>query len=152
MQRMVLSTDDIPEAERFSYWRAAVNERLMGVCGERNKDQERPFNARLAGTIGGSVTHFRCRADGHPAFRRPRDIARRNGTTFAQFVLRRRHEECRTTLMSPIAGRSVIDVAFAWGFSSLATFYRTFHEAFGMAPGALRAEANHARGARTLPH
>jgi AraC-like DNA-binding protein len=43
--------------------------------------------------------------------------------------------------MSPIGDRSVTDVAFAWGFNSLATFYRTFHEAFGMTPGALRAGA-----------
>ena len=75
-----------------------------------------------------------------------------SGTTFAQYVLRRRLEECRATLMNPIASRSIIDVAFAWGFNSLATFYRTFHEAFGMAPGALRAEANRPRGARSLPH
>jgi len=29
----------------------------------------------------------------------------------------------------------------AWGFNSLATFYRTFHQAFGMTLGALRATA-----------
>ena len=53
----------------------------------------------------------------------------------------RRLDECRAALMSPIGDRSVTDVAFAWGFNSLATFYRTFHEAFGMTPGALRAGA-----------
>jgi AraC-like DNA-binding protein len=61
------------------------------------------------------------------------------GTSFAQYVLSRRLEECRAALMSPIGDRSVADVAFAWGFNSLATFYRTFHQAFGMTPGALRA-------------
>ena len=63
------------------------------------------------------------------------------GTSFAQYVLSRRLEECRAALMNPIGGRSVTDVAFAWGFNSLATFYRTFQQAFGVAPGALRASA-----------
>ena len=43
--------------------------------------------------------------------------------------------------MSPIGGRSVTAVAFAWGFNSLPTFYRTFRQAFGVTPGALRANA-----------
>jgi AraC-like DNA-binding protein len=64
-----------------------------------------------------------------------------SGNSFAQYVLRRRLEECRAALANPIGDRSVTDVAFAWGFNSLPTFYRTFHEAFGVAPGAARANA-----------
>jgi hypothetical protein len=30
MQRLVFSTDAIPETERFSYWRAAVGDGLLG--------------------------------------------------------------------------------------------------------------------------
>ena len=76
MQRMAFSTDDVPEAERFSYWREAVGEGLLGTSAERNKGQETPFNARVDASIGASFARFRFRTDGYPVFRRPRDIAR----------------------------------------------------------------------------
>ena len=60
------------------------------------------------------------------------------GTSFAEHVTRRRLQECRTALERPTATRSITDVAFAWGFSNLTTFYRAFHREFGMAPGQLR--------------
>jgi AraC-like DNA-binding protein len=78
MRRLVISTDEVGEGERFSYWCAAVSEGLIGIIAERNKDQESPFKARLVGSSGGSVARIRCRADGHPAFRRLQDIARRS--------------------------------------------------------------------------
>ncbi len=58
------------------------------------------------------------------------------GTTFAQYVMKRRLEECRTALQT--GERSVVDIAFAWGFNSLATFYRRFQEAYGMTPCEMR--------------
>jgi AraC-like DNA-binding protein len=45
-------------------------------------------------------------------------------------------------LANPIGDRSVTDIALAWGFNSLATFYRTFREAFGATPNELRAHAD----------
>jgi AraC-like DNA-binding protein len=60
------------------------------------------------------------------------------GTSFAEHVTRRRLQECRSALERPTATRSITDVAFAWGFSNLTTFYRAFHREFGMAPGQLR--------------
>jgi AraC-like DNA-binding protein len=64
------------------------------------------------------------------------------GESFGQFVLRRRLEACRATLTDPAdAGRSVIDIAYGWGFDSLSTFYRAFRGAFGIAPGELRGDA-----------
>jgi AraC family transcriptional regulator, positive regulator of tynA and feaB len=60
------------------------------------------------------------------------------GTSFARHVLRRRLEECRAALLGN-PPRPVIDIAFAWGFSSLSGFYRAFQAAFGMSPGDLRA-------------
>ncbi|NOG70742.1 helix-turn-helix domain-containing protein [Roseicella sp. DB1501] len=61
------------------------------------------------------------------------------GTSFAEHVTRRRLQECRAALERPAASpRAVTDVAFAWGFASLATFYRAFRREFGMAPGDLR--------------
>jgi AraC-like DNA-binding protein len=315
MRRMILSTDDVPEADRFSYWRAAASEGLVGVSIERNKSQETPFQARLNASIGASLTRVRARSDGHPVFRRPYDIARRgwgdcvwlrretgagarfdqggrefvtqpgdllivdptipfaletranydhdiwffprklldphlpiaqrprslvlaghdglsgvvkpyleafaaqidalddreadlvadnfcrllavtcgaaagehkesiraarleeakryiglhladpeltpekaagalkvsvrqlhllfepSGTTFGQYVVRRRLEECRAALMNPISSRSVTDVAFAWGFNNLWTFNRNFRRAFGITPGEMRRDA-----------
>lgn len=61
------------------------------------------------------------------------------GTSFAQYVRRRRLLQCRSALASPVgAGRSVADIALGWGFKSLATFYRAFEREFGMPPAAMR--------------
>ena len=60
------------------------------------------------------------------------------GMSFTRYVQTRRLEECRTALLGN-PGRAVIDIAFAWGFSSLSGFYRAFQAAFGMPPGELRA-------------
>ena len=66
----------------------------------------------------------------------------RSGESFGQHVRRRRLQECRSTLENPLsASRSITDIAFGWGFSSLPTFYRAFSLAFGMAPGDVRALA-----------
>jgi AraC-like DNA-binding protein len=313
MQHLVLTTDDIPERDRFSYWREHVNETLIGVTGERAPDDQASFAGRVAGCIGTSLAHFRYRSDRFPVFRRPREIARRGwedwvwlyhetgegawfnhggqeyttrrgdlivadptvpfktealrdydielwffprallephlpgarlpqstllsdrdginglalgyldalgsqvaalsdaqttivadnfcrllgvalggvsgdqrqairaarleeakryidlnlsnpeltperaaaalrisvrqlhvlfeptGTSFARYVLRRRLEECRTSLTGPAGpNRSVTDIALGWGFNSLGTFYRTFRQAFGMPPSAMR--------------
>ena len=59
-------------------------------------------------------------------------------SSFTRYVARRRLDECRAALLAS-PSRPVIDIAFAWGFSSLSGFYRAFHSAFGMAPGDLRA-------------
>jgi AraC-like DNA-binding protein len=64
------------------------------------------------------------------------------GISFARYVVRRRLLQCRAALASPTtAKRSVADIAFGWGFNSLATFYRAFEREFGMPPTALRAAA-----------
>lgn len=61
------------------------------------------------------------------------------GISFAEHVLDRRLEECRALLESPASrDRSVTDIAYAWGFNSLASFYRAFHRRFGVSPGVMR--------------
>jgi AraC-like DNA-binding protein len=74
--------------------------------------------------------------------------------SFGVLVRRLRLEECRATLLAD-PGRPVTDIAFASGFNSLPTFYRTFHAGFGMAPGDLRARhasrRNMADGERFAP-
>jgi AraC-like DNA-binding protein len=42
----------------------------------------------------------------------------------------------------------VADIAFGWGFNSLATFYRAFEREFGLPPAALRAVGAVGRGSR----
>jgi AraC-like DNA-binding protein len=60
------------------------------------------------------------------------------GSSFARYVQRRRLEECRTALLAN-PKRPVTDIAFAWGFINLSTFYRVFKGAFDMPPSDLRA-------------
>ena len=62
-----------------------------------------------------------------------------SGTTFTDYVVKRRLEECRAALET--GERSVTDIAFAWGFNSLATFFRRFREAYGMTPCEMRHQA-----------
>jgi AraC-like DNA-binding protein len=62
-----------------------------------------------------------------------------SGSTFARYVLRQRLLRCRDTIAGATGtGRSVIDIAFGWGFNSMATFYRAFVSEFGNPPAVLR--------------
>lgn len=64
------------------------------------------------------------------------------GTTFGQYVLRQRLLQCRDGIAGATGTtRKVVDIAFGWGFNSMATFYRAFAAEFGTAPSALRAAA-----------
>jgi AraC-like DNA-binding protein len=76
MQRLEFSTHDVPEAERFSYWRDSLCW-FVGVLAERNKDQDTPFSGQIVGSAGDSLVRMRIRADSHPACRGPREISRR---------------------------------------------------------------------------
>jgi AraC-like DNA-binding protein len=78
MQRVVFSTDEVPEAERFSYWAEAA-EGLFGSSAERNKAQETPFKARVVASIAPCVAHFRFDMDGYAMVRRARNVARFGG-------------------------------------------------------------------------
>jgi AraC-like DNA-binding protein len=61
------------------------------------------------------------------------------GVSFGQWVQRRRLEEIKALLSHPgAADRSVADIAFSRGFNDLSTFYRAFHNAYGVRPGQIR--------------
>jgi AraC-like DNA-binding protein len=61
------------------------------------------------------------------------------GTGFARYVLRQRLLKCRDTIAGATGtGRSVADIAFGWGFSSMATFYRAYASEFSSTPTAVR--------------
>jgi AraC-like DNA-binding protein len=69
------------------------------------------------------------------------------GLSFATYVRRRRLEECREALRVNPA-RSIADVAFAWGFNSLSSFYRAFVAEFGVSPGDLREQRTQSEPAK----
>jgi AraC-like DNA-binding protein len=65
-----------------------------------------------------------------------------SGSTFARYILRERLLRCRDTIAGATgSGRSVIDIAFGWGFNSMATFYRAFASEFGGPPTGLRGQS-----------
>lgn len=60
--------------------------------------------------------------------------------TLSEYILQRRLEASRKSLIDPAAGQlSVTDIAYAWGFSSLAYFSRVFKQSYGMSPRDYRA-------------
>ena len=63
-----------------------------------------------------------------------------NNISFARYVSRQRLLRCRDAIAGATGtGRSVVDIAFGWGFNSMATFYRAFVSEFGGPPAMLRA-------------
>ncbi len=61
------------------------------------------------------------------------------GSSFSDHVLHQRLAACHAALVDPIcAHRSVMDIAFGWGFNSLSAFYRGFARQYGIAPRDLR--------------
>jgi len=78
----------------------------------------------VAGLLGVSVRHM------HMLF----EMADRS---FSQTVTAARLKHSRRLLVEA-PERLIADIAFASGFESLATFYRAFNSAFGMAPGDFR--------------
>jgi AraC-like DNA-binding protein len=78
MQRMIISTDDIPERDRFSYWHDAIGEQFLAIGGERGEESEAPFSARTVGFISNSLRITRTSADNHMVVRRRHHVARRS--------------------------------------------------------------------------
>jgi AraC-like DNA-binding protein len=76
MQRLMWSTDNLPEAERFTCWRETLLERVVGLSAERNQRQERSFRANIMASSCPNLARFRVRCDGSTVMRGPRNIAR----------------------------------------------------------------------------
>ncbi len=63
----------------------------------------------------------------------------RGGETLCRYILRRRLEECARILADPRQlARTISDIAFDLGFSSLTHFGKVFHDQFGMTPSEYR--------------
>ncbi len=64
------------------------------------------------------------------------------GTTVLQHIINERLLRCRRELSNPLmAGRTITDIAFSWGFQSSTHFSRRFRDAFGMSPNEFRRDA-----------
>lgn len=64
--------------------------------------------------------------------------------SFSQTMTEERLKRSRR-LMREAPERLIADIAAACGFESLATYYRVFNAAYGIAPGDFRAQAARAR-------
>lgn len=59
--------------------------------------------------------------------------------SIAEYILRRRLDECAAQLADPLwASQSITDTAFGWGFSSTAHFTRAFKERYAATPSDYR--------------
>ena len=62
------------------------------------------------------------------------------GQSVGRWIWAARLDCCRRDLADPAqAGRSITDIAFAWGFSDIAHFSRSFRARYGDSPRAFRA-------------
>jgi len=69
-----------------------------------------------------------------------RMIFAREGECISSYVLRRRLEETARQLADPRwRGRSICEIAFAWGFNSAPHYSRSFRDYYGMPPREYRA-------------
>ena len=61
-------------------------------------------------------------------------------TSVAEYILNMRLDRCRDALAKPFTQhQSIASVALSWGFSSGASFSRSFHKRFQMSPSEYRA-------------
>jgi AraC family transcriptional activator of tynA and feaB len=74
------------------------------------------------------------------------------GEGIAEYIMRRRLEECASQLRNAVwQGRSITDTAFAWGFSSMAHFTRAFKERFAVTPTEYRRNPKNTLGPPSNP-
>jgi AraC-like DNA-binding protein len=152
LEALTRNWDSIPEAAMGPVTETLC--RLIGVaCGAAVAEQPDAVRAGRLVEAKRHIDHHLADPDLSPAsvstalrvsVRTLHLLFEPTGTSFARHVLRRRLEECRAALLADPT-RPVIDVAFAWGFANLSTFYRAFQVAFGMPPGDLRAVSRDAR-------
>lgn len=75
-----------------------------------------------------------------------------NGTSVSRYILSRRLDLARTRLESPVhRHQTVLTIALDCGFDSVATFYRAFKQAFGIAPAECRSMRRNQQRFRLRP-
>lgn len=151
LEALTRNWDNIPETTMGPI--AETLARLIGVaCGARAEEQPHAIRAGRLVKAKQYIAQHLGDPDLSPAkvadalaisVRSLHALFEPTGVSCTRYVLARRLEECRSALLSQPA-RSVTDIAFGWGFSSLSAFYRAFQSAFGMAPSDARAAARDA--------
>ena len=116
---------------------AIADEHAEAIARARLAEVERYINANLASP---SLSAASAAAALKLSERALYSLFERQGVSFAERVRRRRLEECRIALIAR-PSRPVIDIAFAWGFGSLPSFYRAFQAEFGASPSDVRSAA-----------
>ena len=100
MRRFVVSTNDVPEAERFAFWREEACQGLVGISAEP-RDREAAFAAKAEAWASEFVL-FRYRSGGYSPFRERRDIASHSWADYAWFY----HERSAGSRLND-AGREI---------------------------------------------
>jgi AraC-like DNA-binding protein len=121
------------------------------ACGASDEGEERGRDSLRAGQLAALKRHIELNLaspDLTPASaatalgisaRQLHRLFEPTGGSFARYVSRQRLLKCRDAIAGATGtGRSIVDIAFGWGFNSMATFYRAFANEFGAAPVALR--------------
>ncbi len=110
---------------RLSSARALALTRIRGAIEARLMDPQLD-SAAVAKAAGISVRYANA-------------VLAREGTSVRRLVQERRLERCRKALGDTMhAHRTVSQIAFAWGFSDLTHFSRSFRAAYGMLPSEYR--------------
>src|SRR5690554_1524322 len=81
------------------------------------------------------------RRSGYPEYLVSAVINRRFGCNFWEYVNRHRVEAARAHLADPADGRTILDIAYACGFTSKSTFNAAFKRQVGTTPSAYRQRA-----------
>jgi AraC family transcriptional activator of tynA and feaB len=68
----------------------------------------------------------------------------KEGTSLERLLQKRRLENCHKAL-AEASGRSISEIAFAWGFSDVSHFSKTFKNAYGVSPRDFRREVAQSR-------
>jgi AraC-like DNA-binding protein len=125
------TTPDQREAGRDAVRQAKYQQALQYI--DRHLSEPDLAPARIAVAIGVSLRKL------HLLFE-PKAMS------VARWIQHRRLQEIHA-LLTGAAGdeRSITDLAFAWGFNDLSTFYRAFRAAYGAHPGEVRAAAQRSK-------
>ncbi len=116
---------------------AVAGEHAEAIATARLAEAERYIGAHLANpTLSAASAAAALKISDRALY----SLFERQGVSFAARVRRRRLEACRAALIAH-PSRPVTDIAFAWGFGSLPSFYRAFQAEFGVSPGDFRKAA-----------
>ena len=74
----------------------------------------------------------------------------KEGTSLERLLQKRRLENCHKAL-AEASGRSISEIAFAWGFSDVSHFSKTFKSVYGVSPRDFRREVAQSRSRETCP-